>query len=297
MADVLIKRIDKRSVHQICSGQVILSLAVAVKELVENGLDAGATSIEVRLKDYGGECVEVADNGCGIEPSNFEALAKKHHTSKLREFEDLTSIGTFGFRGEALSSLCALSDLTVVTRSSSQEVATRIEYDANGAVTSRTHVAREMGTTVCLQRLFHSLPVRYREFQKNLKKEFTKMVHVLQGYCIVSTGIRISCHNVTSSNKKQLILATNGNATIKENLMNMFGAKQIQNLVEVISCDLEDVRRLGEEFAGVTESSFNMFRLSGYISRCNHGYGRSSTDRQFFFINKRPCDHSKVCFS
>jgi DNA mismatch repair protein PMS2 len=120
------------------------------------------------------------------------------------------------------------------------------------------------------------------------------MVHVLQGYCIVSTGIRISCHNVTSSNKKQLILATNGNATIKENLMNMFGAKQIQNLVEVISCDLEDVRRLGEEFAGVTESSFNMFRLSGYISRCNHGYGRSSTDRQFFFINKRPCDHSKL---
>lgn len=100
--------IDRKTVHQICSGQVVLNLATAIKELLENSLDAGATSVEIRLKENGAELVEVSDNGCGVEPQNFEALTLKHHTSKIRDFSDLSSVETFGFRGEALSSLCAL---------------------------------------------------------------------------------------------------------------------------------------------------------------------------------------------
>ncbi len=103
-----IKAIDGKSVHQICSGQVILSLATAVKELVENSIDANATNIEIKLKDYGIESIEVLDNGDGIEEKDYEALGLKHYTSKIRDFSDLTMIDTFGFRGEALSSLCAL---------------------------------------------------------------------------------------------------------------------------------------------------------------------------------------------
>lgn len=123
-----VRAIDKKTVHKICSGQVVLSLAVAVKELVENALDAGATTIgeycrshthvhgvsvmccaEVRLKEHGSELVEVVDNGCGVADSNFQGLTLKHHTSKIRDFSDLeVGVVTFGFRGEALSSLCAL---------------------------------------------------------------------------------------------------------------------------------------------------------------------------------------------
>ena len=103
-----VEAIDRKSVHQICSGQVVLNLATAVKELVENSLDAGATNIDVRLKEGGSELLEVVDNGSGVEPRNFDALTMKHYTSKLRDFSDLASVGTFGFRGEALSSLCAL---------------------------------------------------------------------------------------------------------------------------------------------------------------------------------------------
>lgn len=103
-----IKPIDGKSVHQICSGQVVLSLSTAVKELIENSVDAGATTIDLRLKDYGVDLIEVSDNGCGVEEENFEGLALKHHTSKIQEFADLTQVETFGFRGEALSSLCAL---------------------------------------------------------------------------------------------------------------------------------------------------------------------------------------------
>lgn len=104
----VVQPIDQKSIHQICSGQVVLSIATAMKELVENSLDAGATNIEIKLKNHGADFLEVNDNGFGVEPHNFEALTLKHHTSKLRDFSDLTSVETFGFRGEALSSLCAL---------------------------------------------------------------------------------------------------------------------------------------------------------------------------------------------
>lgn len=103
-----VQAIDHKSVHQICSGQVILNLATAVKELVENSLDAEAKIIDVKLKEHGSEVVEVIDDGCGVKPENFAALTLKHFTSKLRDFSDLASVETFGFRGEALSSLCAL---------------------------------------------------------------------------------------------------------------------------------------------------------------------------------------------
>ena len=103
-----IQAIDRGSVHRICSGQVVLNLATAVKELVENSLDAGSSNIEIKLLDFGKDSIEVTDNGTGIKASDFEALALKHYTSKLKDFSDLSFVDTFGFRGEALSSLSAL---------------------------------------------------------------------------------------------------------------------------------------------------------------------------------------------
>ena len=97
-----IKAIEGRSVHQIQSGQVIVDLNSVVKELVENSLDAGATSIDIRFKNQGLDSIEVSDNGKGISPDDYETIALKHYTSKLSSYEDLTSLQTFGFRGEAL---------------------------------------------------------------------------------------------------------------------------------------------------------------------------------------------------
>lgn len=150
-AGALIRPIDQASVHRICSGQVVLDLASAVKELVENALDAGATAVEVRLRESGTELVEVSDNGAGVDEANYESLTARHHTSKarpgrrgvgrvprpvrrlpptppparpippqLRTFDDLAAVTTFGFRGEALSALCALCSLNVVTRTAAQ---------------------------------------------------------------------------------------------------------------------------------------------------------------------------------
>ncbi|XP_026869287.1 mismatch repair endonuclease PMS2 isoform X1 [Electrophorus electricus] len=288
-----IKAIDKQSVHQICSGQVVLSLATAVKELVENSIDAGATNVDIRLKDNGVDLVEVSDNGRGVEEDNFVGLTLKHHTSKLRDFSDLTHVETFGFRGEALSSLCALSDLSVVTCHESSHVGTRLVFDRSGRLTQRAPHPRQQGTTVTLQQLFSTLPVRHKEFQRNIKKEYSKMIHVLQSYCVISTGVRVTCTNQIGQGKRSTVLCTSGSPSMRDNIGALFGPKQLQSLIpfqQISPTDniKEDYGLNGEELPK------DLFIISGYVSQADHGVGRSATDRQFFFINKRPCDPSKV---
>uniref|UniRef100_A0A8D3ADI6 Mismatch repair endonuclease PMS2 n=1 Tax=Scophthalmus maximus TaxID=52904 RepID=A0A8D3ADI6_SCOMX len=288
-----IQAIDKHSVHQICSGQVVLSLATAVKELVENGVDAGATNIDVKLKECGVELVEVSDNGKGVEEANFEALTLKHHTSKLRDFSDLIRVETFGFRGEALSSLCALSDLSVVTCHESNQVGTKLVFDHKGHVVQRTPHPRQQGTTVSLQQLFYTLPVRHKEFQRNIKKEYTKMIHVLQSYCIISTGVRITCSNQNEKGKRSTVLSTSGSQSMRDNIGAIFGPKQLQSLLPFQQ--VSPTENIIEEY-GLKEADLpkQLFTITGFVSHGEHGVGRSATDRQFFFINNRPCDPLKV---
>uniref|UniRef100_A0A146KSI0 Mismatch repair endonuclease PMS2 n=1 Tax=Lygus hesperus TaxID=30085 RepID=A0A146KSI0_LYGHE len=286
-----IKAIDRTTVHRICSGQVVLTLGIAVKELVENAIDAGATTVEVKLREYGSELVEVSDNGHGVHPDNFEGLTLKHHTSKLREFSDLTGVETFGFRGEALSSLCALSELSVSTRHKSLSCGSSLKFDRNGCILENTPCARQVGSTVSLANIFHTLPVRHKEFHRNLKKEFTKMLQLLYAYCIVSTGVRITCTNQTKKSNKHVVVATQGNTTVKGNVSCIFGAKQLASLME-LKMTLPPPEVLDE--LKIDEQACSVFQLDGLVSSCAHGSGRSAPDRQFYFINSRPCDPSKI---
>ncbi|XP_028940561.1 mismatch repair endonuclease PMS2, partial [Antrostomus carolinensis] len=288
-----IRPIDRKSVHRICSGQVVLSLGTAVKELVENSLDAGATNIDIKLKDHGAELIEVSDNGGGVEEENFEGLTLKHYTSKIQDFSDLTHVETFGFRGEALSSLCALSDVTIFTCHKSAKVGTRLVFDHNGKITQKTPFPRQQGTTVNIQQLFYTLPVRHKEFQRNIKKEYAKMVQVLQAYCIVSKGVRINCTNQVGQGKKSPVVSTAGSPSLKENIGAVFGQKQLQSLIPFVQLPPNDT--VCEEYGlNATDMPQNLYSITGFISRCDHGVGRSTTDRQFFFINQRPCDPAKV---
>jgi DNA mismatch repair protein PMS2 len=137
-----IKRIDANSVHWICSGQVITDLSSAVKELIENSLDAGATQISVVLKDSGFDQIEVSDNGSGIHESDFDLIGQKHATSKMKHFSDISSLTTFGFRGEAVSSLCAVSDVRINTRHITAKNGTMIKLTNDGRISSKSVVPR-----------------------------------------------------------------------------------------------------------------------------------------------------------
>ncbi|KAM1534389.1 hypothetical protein PS1_008169 [Malus domestica] len=271
-----IKPINKGVVHRICAGQVILDLSAAVKELVENSLDAGATSIEIGLKDYGKEWFQVVDNGCGISPNNFRVLALKHHTSKLAGFPDLQSLTTFGFRGEALSSLCALGDLTVETRTKNETVATHLTFDHSGLLVAEKKTARQAGTTVTVKNLFSNLPVRCKEFSRNIRKEYGKLVSLLNAYALIAKGVRLVCTNATGKNAKSVVLKTQGSGSLKDNIVTLFGLTTF-NCLEPVSIS-------------VSESC----KVDGFLSKSGQGSGRNMGDRQYFFVNGRPVDMPKV---
>ncbi|XP_013172344.1 PREDICTED: mismatch repair endonuclease pms1 isoform X2 [Papilio xuthus] len=336
---VAIKPINKDTVHKICSGQVVLSLAVAVKELVENSLDAGATKIDIRLKNHGVYLIEVSDNGTGVTEDNFSALTLKYHTSKLTDYSDLLGVSSFGFRGEALSSLCALAKLTITTRHQSADYATKIEYDHKGHIINKTPCSRQIGTTVTLTDLFSSLPVRQKELQKNSKREFNKMTSLLYAYCLISLGVNITCNNQSNSNTKSLVVTTQGSISYKDNIAAVFGVKQLDNLLDIkteyapnikenIFKGLSGEVKISEESINVEDTEIDLsedsndaenneisntqdsiqssqksqgykncappVELVGYISTCAHGCGRSSADRQFYYVNSRPCEPTKI---
>ncbi|RSL95891.1 hypothetical protein CEP52_011801 [Fusarium oligoseptatum] len=189
-----IKQIDGRTVHQIQSGQVIVDLCSVVKELVENSVDAGATSIDVRFKNQGLGLIEVADNGSGIAPANYPSVALKHHTSKLSSYSDISTLQTFGFRGEALASLCALSVLTVTTcQAGEAPKGSKLSFEPSGKLSGTTVVAASKGTTVSVERLFHNLPVRRRELERNIKREWNKVIALLNQYACIQTNLKFFC--------------------------------------------------------------------------------------------------------
>lgn len=221
----------------------------------------------------------------------FTAL--KHYTSKIREFTDLEAVETLGFRGEALSSLCALSDLSVVTCHKSAECGTKIIYDHNGTIINESPTAREEGTTVILSNLFSTLPVRKKEFSKNLKREFSKMCQLLYAYCLVCKNIRFSCINQTNKNSINTVVTTEGAATVRENIISVFGTKQLSTLIDV-QMVLPDDALLKEYDLKLIPGDPLPFSFELIISSVTHGHGRSTTDRQFFYINSRPCEPSKV---
>ncbi|KAF1924910.1 DNA mismatch repair protein MutL [Didymella exigua CBS 183.55] len=296
-----IKPIEGRSVHQIQSGQVIVDLQSVCKELVENSIDAGATSVEVRFKNNGLDAIEVQDNGGGIAPADYDTIALKHYTSKLSTYDDLSSLKTFGFRGEALSSLCALSKFHIVTaRASDGPKGTRLDFEQSGKLKGTSVVAAKQGTTVVVETLFYNLPVRRKELEKNVKREYNKVLALLNAYACISVGVKFSVTNLIPKGKKIIAFATNGNPSTRGNISNVYGAKTIAALIPL---DL-DFEMNPSHQPGATQSAKNRstqddsdsrkVRIVGHISRPVVGEGRQTPDRQMFFVNSRPCNLPQV---
>ncbi|KAF8520420.1 hypothetical protein BU17DRAFT_46831, partial [Hysterangium stoloniferum] len=298
-----IKAIDSTTIHRITSGQVVVDLQTAVKELIENSLDAGATSIEVRFKDYGLKSIEIIDNGHGIPTEDYERIALKHHTSKLSTYEDLASVQTFGFRGEALSSLCALSaSVTVTTATTAQApMGTVIEFEQSGKVKSHSgKIARKRGTTVTVSGLFTPLPVRRKELERNVKREFSKALSLLHAYALVpctreDKGVRLTVSNQPDRGTKSVQIRMDATPSLRNSAFTLWGPKALDNTIPLdIRFDVEAEQSSVLKRYGIQQQSTTTVHVQGLISKFEPGCGRTSTDRQFFFVNGRPCNPSKV---
>lgn len=202
----------------------------------------------MRFKNHGLESIEVQDNGVGISSENYETIgnvksitlgarnsfqtALKHYTSKLSDYDDLTSLATYGFRGEALSSLCALSTFHILTaRIDEAPKGTRLDFEVSGKLKGTQVVASQKGTTVAVENLFMNLPVRRRELEKNIKREYGKVLGVLQAYACISTNTKFTVSSLMAKGKKVVVLSTKSNPTTRENIANVYGAKALPGLV------------------------------------------------------------------
>ncbi|VDO81279.1 unnamed protein product [Heligmosomoides polygyrus] len=236
---------------------------------------------EIRVKNNGFESVEVIDDGTGIEAENFDSLCKPHSTSKLSCLNDFSHLSTLGFRGEALNALCALSSITITTRCRSSPLGTKLRFDHSGNVVERTTVARSVGTTVVIDSLFDTLPVRRKEFEKTAKKEFGRVLTAVQSFALSRPDVKFICGN-TIAGKRQQLICTPGRASIRDVVTNLFGGRTDKNkMVDIVRC--------------LPSEEVSLFRIGGFVSSCEHGYGRSAADRQFVYVNQRPVDCAKIC--
>ncbi|KAG5519893.1 hypothetical protein PMAC_000170 [Pneumocystis sp. 'macacae'] len=257
-------QLSKEVGTSLSSCQVILDLSSAVKELLENALDAGSTVIEV------------SDNGNGILAEDLELLAQRYATSKIQTFEDLDGLSSYGFRGEALNSLCKLGRVQIITATEKHvPYATQITYDQEANIVAKEVVSSHKGTIVRIEQLFCSLPVRRKEFERNYKHDFQKTLSMIQSYAIITTGIKLLVANEQPKRPKIVHFATRGNAHIKENIADLMGTQLLQTLAD-INCKI---------------SVLNLYDIEvfGLISKPVSGETYANIKKQYVYINSRPC--------
>uniref|UniRef100_A0A2K6UQN9 PMS1 homolog 1, mismatch repair system component n=1 Tax=Saimiri boliviensis boliviensis TaxID=39432 RepID=A0A2K6UQN9_SAIBB len=187
------KQLPAATIRLLSSSQIITSVVSVVKELIENSLDAGATSIDVKLENYGFDKIEVRDNGEGIKAADAPVMAMKYYTSKINSHEDLENLTTYGFRGEALGSICCVAEVLITTRTAADNFSTQYVLDGSGHILSQKPSHLGQGTTVTALRLFKNLPVRKQFYStaKKCKDEIKKIQDLLMSYGILKPDLRI----------------------------------------------------------------------------------------------------------
>ena len=226
-----IQQLDEAVVNRIAAGEVIQRPWNAVKELVENCLDAGASSITVTVKEGGLRLLQVTDNGCGVARADLPLLCQRFATSKLREYDDLRCLDTFGFRGEALASISHVAHVTVTSRPHAALVAHRATYHdgkLDGPVVS---CASNPGTCVSAAELFYNVPTRRRAL-RSTAEEHGRVLDVLTKYAIHRASVAWTLKK-EGGGPVAVELRTMANATACDNVRALYGNSLARELLEV----------------------------------------------------------------
>ena len=251
--------LDEQTINQIAAGEVIERPANVVKEMCENSIDAGATSISVEIENGGISLIRITDNGKGIAPDDIEMAFERHATSKIRRVEDLMKISTMGFRGEALASIASISKVEVTTRTKENEIGYRALIE-NGEVVSKEECGAPVGTTITVNELFYNTPVRY----KFLKKDFTEggyIEDIVSKLALVHPEISFKLVN-----NKRVILKTSGNGDLKSVIFSVYGKDVANNIIDV-------------------DTEHEGYHIKGVVGKPE--ISRSNRSNQVFFVNGR----------
>ncbi len=249
--------------NQIAAGEVIQRPASVVKELVENSIDAGATDVQIVIKDAGRTLIQVIDNGCGMSVTDARMAFERHATSKIKQAADLFSLHTMGFRGEALPSIAAVSEIELRTKRAEDTTGTRLCISASKVESQEPQVCSP-GSNLMVKRLFFNLPAR----RKFLKKDSVELGHIVREFerlALVNTDVAFTLtHN-------DVTLYQLGPAALKQRICDLFG-KSLDHQLIPISTDT------------------SLVRIDGFISLPQNAKRRGAL--QYFFVNGRNMRHA-----
>ena len=251
--------LDELTINKIAAGEVIERPASVIKEMVENSIDAGATNITVEIKNGGISYIKVTDNGKGIAQDDLEIAFERHATSKIRSAEDLNTVTSMGFRGEALASIAAISKVELVSKTKEQDTGYKVVVEA-GDVLEKEETGCQNGTSITVRNLFFNTPVRY----KFLKKDYTESGYIedaITRIALVNPNISIKLINTGKT-----VIQTNGSGNLKDVVYSIYG-KDVAN--------------------GINETTYKYeyITVTGVVGKPQ--IARSNRSNQLFFVNKR----------
>ena len=260
MSDI-IKLLPDSVANQIAAGEVIQRPASVIKELVENAVDAGATDIKIFIKDAGRTLIQVVDNGKGMSPTDARMAFERHATSKIKEAADLFSLQTMGFRGEALPSICAISQIEIRTKTPTEQIGTRLLINAT-KVENQESVVCDSGTSIMVKNLFFNVPAR-RKFLKSDNVELSNIMREFERLALVNNAIRMS---IDTGNK----IVDLKPASFRQRIEDIWKNALDLHLIPI-------------------EVDTSLIKISGYISRPE--YARRRNPLQYLIVNGRNMRH------
>ncbi|MFB0971918.1 MAG: DNA mismatch repair endonuclease MutL [Tissierellia bacterium] len=255
-----ISLLSEETIIQIAAGEIIENPSSVIKELVENSIDANSSKISIEIKNNGKDLIKVTDDGYGFDVEDLKIAFKRHTTSKISNIEELKNAISLGFRGEALSSIANVSDVTLITKKAEDQLGKIAKFDHNGNILDLNEIVTNNGTTIICENLFDNIPVRKKYL--NLKK------YELQKTTDIINRLALSHPDISFEYKKEdkIILKTDRNSSLLNNIYSVLGKEISENLMYI-------------------EGKYPEFSIRGYISN-NHLF-RSNKNYQFLFVNNR----------
>ncbi|MCT4624549.1 MAG: DNA mismatch repair endonuclease MutL, partial [Schleiferiaceae bacterium] len=244
--------------NQIAAGEVVQRPASAVKELLENGIDAQATQLHLNVLDAGKSLIQVIDNGVGMSETDIRMAFERHATSKITKAEDLFNLHTKGFRGEALASISAVAQVSCKSKIETEDLASEIKIEGN-KVTEQGYTSGVKGTTISVKNLFFNIPAR-RNFLKSNQVEFKHIVDEFERVALAHPDIQFKL----THNQNEIFNLNSGNH--RQRIVGIFGNKYNERLVPV-------------------EENTDLVKISGFILKPK--FAKRTRGEQFFFVNNR----------
>lgn len=272
-----IRALHQDVVNKIAAGEIIVAPVHALKELIENAVDAGSTSLEILVKEGGLKLLQITDNGCGISKDDLAILCERFTTSKLKAFEDLQAIGTYGFRGEALASISHIAHLAVTTKTADSSCAWKAHYAGGKLAPAKPGQSEEpkptagrQGTQIAVEDLFYNVPTRRRAF-RSASEEYAKIAELVGKYAVHCKGVAFSCKKHGESGAGIAVPAT---ASVRDRI------RLTHNTA--VANDLIDLQVSSDQYG---------FKTEGLVSNANHTGKRTM---MLLFINHRSVDSSVI---